>query len=55
MNQVNDPLAAESITRHCTDPECRKCRARGRWMRRKAWRSASPRTALAAPGRGDAE
>lgn len=39
MNRVNDLLTAETIARHCTDPECRKCRARARWLRRKAWRS----------------
>ena len=35
----SDLLSAETIARHCTDPQCRKCRARARWNRRKAWRS----------------
>ena len=30
---------AESLPRHCLDIHCRKCRARVRWYRRKAWRS----------------
>jgi hypothetical protein len=25
--------------RHCTEPDCAKCRARSRWLRRKSWRS----------------
>lgn len=29
----------EALARHCNDICCRKCRARFRWMRRKAWRS----------------
>ena len=29
---------AESLPRHCTNIRCRKCRARVRWYRRKAWR-----------------
>jgi hypothetical protein len=39
MSRINDLLAAEYIGRHCTNPECRKCRARAHWYRRKAWRS----------------
>jgi hypothetical protein len=31
--------AQANATRHCTDYRCRKCAARGRWNRRKAWRS----------------
>jgi hypothetical protein len=27
---------AESITRHCVNIHCAKCRARARWYRRKA-------------------
>ena len=27
----------ESISRHCMNIHCRKCRARARWYRRKAW------------------
>lgn len=30
---------AESLPRHCLNIHCRKCRARVRWYRRKAWRS----------------
>ena len=29
---------AESTSRHCANIHCRKCRARVRWYRRKAWR-----------------
>jgi hypothetical protein len=25
--------------RHCNELDCEKCRARYRWLRRKAWRS----------------
>ena len=39
MNRISDITAAAQIARHCTDPQCRKCRARARWMRRKSWRS----------------
>jgi len=28
---------AEPVTRHCMNVRCRKCRARARWYRRKAW------------------
>jgi hypothetical protein len=34
---------AESITRHCANIRCRKCRARVRWYRRKARRSRNNR------------
>jgi hypothetical protein len=39
VSQVSDATASVYAVRHCTDITCRKCRARGRWMRRKAWRS----------------
>lgn len=39
MSRISDITAATEITRHCTDPRCRKCRARSRWQRRKAWRT----------------
>jgi hypothetical protein len=39
VSRMSDLLAADYITRHCMDPKCRKCRARARWQRRKAWRS----------------
>lgn len=29
-----------TVPRHCEDPSCRKCRARFRWYRRKAWQVA---------------
>jgi hypothetical protein len=29
---------AGSLPRHCMNIHCRKCRARVRWYRRKAWR-----------------
>jgi hypothetical protein len=35
--------AAESITRHCANIRCPKCRARVRWYRRKAWHSRNSR------------
>jgi hypothetical protein len=38
MNPVTVIPAVPVMSRHCTDPQCRKCRARGRWNRRKAWR-----------------
>jgi hypothetical protein len=34
---------AEAITRHCASTHCRKCRARVRWYRRKAWHSYNSR------------
>jgi hypothetical protein len=39
MSRVADILTVSEIVRHCTDPQCDKCRARGRWNRRKAWRT----------------
>ena len=39
MSRATDLLAAGNAVRHCAAPECRKCLARGRWYRRKAWRS----------------
>jgi hypothetical protein len=35
--------AVESIARHCMNTRCRKCRARVRWYRRKAWHSRNSR------------
>jgi hypothetical protein len=34
---------AEAITRHCMNARCRKCQARVRWYRRKAWHSYNSR------------
>ena len=39
MNMASEILAIKRARRHCTESGCRKCRARGRWYRRKAWRS----------------
>jgi hypothetical protein len=39
MSRATDLTFAVSATRHCPDPRCRKCRARGRWYRRRAWRT----------------
>jgi hypothetical protein len=40
MSRMTDLTAAVVISaRHCTEPGCRKCRARSHWRRRKAWRS----------------
>jgi len=41
---------AEAITRHCTNIHCRKCLARIRWYRRKAWHSRNSR-ARSLPGK----
>lgn len=39
MNRMSDLTAAVISARHCNDFGCEKCRARGRWLRRKSWRS----------------
>jgi hypothetical protein len=39
MNTATDLPAAVTPARHCHDLDCRKCRARYRWLRRKSWRS----------------
>jgi hypothetical protein len=41
MSRMTDLSAAVVIpaARHCTEPGCRKCRARSRWLRRRAWRA----------------
>lgn len=39
MNSAIVTPAAAPASRHCTDPRCPKCAARGRWNRRKSWRS----------------
>lgn len=39
MNRMHDLLTVEYPIRHCSDQQCRKCRDRARWNRRKAWRS----------------
>lgn len=36
MSRITELIAVTEITRHCTDPQCSKCRARSRWYRRKA-------------------
>jgi hypothetical protein len=55
MSRMTDLSAAVIIpaARHCTEPGCRKCRARSRWLRRRAWRSRKSRTVPPATGRGD--
>jgi hypothetical protein len=30
-------IQLRTVARHCEDIDCRKCRARFRWYRRKAW------------------
>lgn len=45
MSRITDLYAYITITspedrRHCNEFPCGKCRARGRFMRRRAWRSA---------------
>ena len=40
MSRVTDLSAVVVVSaRHCNQLDCEKCRARYRWMRRKAWRS----------------
>lgn len=39
MNSASRIPAVSAMPRHCTDPQCRKCRARAAWYRRKGWRS----------------
>jgi hypothetical protein len=39
MNTATDPPAVVIAARHCRELNCRKCRARYRWLRRKSWRS----------------
>jgi hypothetical protein len=39
MNRPADLSAVVVSARHCSDLDCAKCRARYRWLRRKAWRS----------------
>jgi hypothetical protein len=41
MSRMTDLSAAVVIpaARHCAEAGCRKCRARSRWLRRRAWRA----------------
>jgi hypothetical protein len=39
VSRLIDLSAAAISARHCTEFDCKKCRARFRWMRRKSWRS----------------
>jgi hypothetical protein len=39
MTRISDLSAVANSARHCTESGCKKCRARFRWTRRKAWRS----------------
>ncbi len=40
MNSVAGLSAAVVVSaRHCDSFDCEKCRARHRWLRRRAWRS----------------
>ena len=40
MSRVTDVSTAAVISiRHCHEFDCKKCRARSRWLRRKSWRS----------------
>jgi hypothetical protein len=40
MSRAADLTAAVVVSaRHCNELDCAKCRARSRWLRRKAWRS----------------
>ena len=49
MSRISDLIAVTEIARHCTDPQCGKCRARARWYRRKA--RSSGKTARKGNGR----
>ncbi len=39
MNTASEVVVIMHAGRHCTEYGCRKCAARGRWNRRKGWRS----------------
>ena len=39
VSRITDLSAVVISARHCTEFDCKKCRARFRWMRRKSWRS----------------
>lgn len=39
MSRATDIASAVYSGRHCRQINCRKCRARSRWNRRRAWRS----------------
>jgi hypothetical protein len=39
MSEITAATSVVYSGRHCHDIDCRKCRARSRWNRRKAWRS----------------
>lgn len=39
MIRLPEELTFPVTGRHCTNYQCRKCIARAKWYRRKAWRS----------------
>ena len=39
MSRITDLSAVTTSSRHCAETDCKKCRARFRWTRRKSWRS----------------
>jgi hypothetical protein len=39
VSMITDLSIVAISARHCTEMDCKKCRARSRWMRRKSWRS----------------
>jgi hypothetical protein len=39
VSRITDFSTVTTSARHCTESDCKKCRARFRWMRRKSWRS----------------
>jgi len=40
VSRITDSIAIEyAAWGHCADPTCQKCSARGRWLRRKGWRT----------------
>jgi len=39
VSRITDLSAVTTSSRHCAETDCKKCRARFRWTRRKSWRS----------------
>jgi hypothetical protein len=56
MSRMTDlPASVIATARHCTEPGCAKCRARSRWLRRRAWRSRKSPNRSSRVRKGDAE
>jgi hypothetical protein len=39
VTRITDLSGVVISARHCAEIDCKKCRARFHWLRRKAWRS----------------